>query len=169
MLAYCFYCCLQVSLPVVSRCFWEWSLAIAGNISPLNWGLLVPTFTWSLRSVTCCPSWVSLTQQSNDQMMYINQEWIKVRNQMLSDICYSKTFSSHLIIISSYLIVSFFIRSGTRGELNIWLSILRGARLKRFPPPETEWSVWEMMKGCVWAIHLGPFWGLSATYLRKNI
>ena len=81
MLAYCFYCCLQVSLPVVSRCFWEWSLAIAGSISPLNWGLLVPTFTWSLRSVTCCPSWVSRTQQSNDQMMYINQyinqEWIR--------------------------------------------------------------------------------------------
>ena len=78
-----FYCCLQVSLPVVSRCFRDWPLAIAGSISPLNWGLLVPTFTWSLRSVTCCPSWVSLTQQSNDQMMYTNQEWINMESEVI--------------------------------------------------------------------------------------
>ena len=67
-----FFCCLLVSLLVVSRCFWEWCLAIVGSRSPLNWGLLVPTFTWSLRSATCCPSWVSLTRQSNVQMMYIH-------------------------------------------------------------------------------------------------
>ena len=32
-----------------------------------------------------------------------------------------------------------FVKNLCWGEVNIWLSVLRGARLKRFPPPETEW------------------------------